>query len=91
MQENLCEGKCGGQLDFPRFIAFTAMKLVIWWEEEFIRAFHRPSGFMQYKNEIIINISAEKSLDPGKFASTIGKAADQLLGIENVQYNESDK
>lgn len=45
LQENLCIGVVGGVLDFPYYASFAAVKMVIWWEEEYLAAFNRPSGF----------------------------------------------
>lgn len=39
LQENICGGVVGGRLDFPRSASFASVKLVMWWEEEFIAAF----------------------------------------------------
>jgi len=33
-------------LDFPRYASFAAVKLVMWWEEQFSGAFRRPSGLI---------------------------------------------
>ncbi|XP_043273786.1 uncharacterized protein [Venturia canescens] len=44
LRESLCVRVCGGELDFPRHASFAAIKIVIWWEAEFLDAFRRPSG-----------------------------------------------
>lgn len=44
LQENLCIGVVGGVLDFPHYASFAAVKMVKWWEDEYLAAFNRPSG-----------------------------------------------
>lgn len=46
LQETLCSGVVGGLLDFPRYASFAAVKLVMWWEEQFSAAFRKPSGLI---------------------------------------------
>lgn len=78
----------GGHLDFPRYASFAAVKLVLWWEEEFIAAYRHGSGFMQQitqLNEEALETSGGcggivKSSDPPKFVALITKSAEQLLG-----------
>lgn len=33
-------------LDFPHYASFAAVKLVMWWEEQFKGAFRKPSGLI---------------------------------------------
>lgn len=78
----------GGLLDFPRHASFAAVKLVLWWEEEFIAAYRHSSGFMQHTTSAGDDNQANsgacggivKSSDPAKFVGLITKSADQLLG-----------
>ncbi|XP_046392270.1 uncharacterized protein LOC124160463 [Ischnura elegans] len=46
LQERLCSEVVGGQLDFPHHASFASVKLVSWWEGEFVAAFHKPSDFL---------------------------------------------
>lgn len=70
------------------------MKLVMWWEEEFLAAFRKSSGFMQQSDgrlEGDLETSGGcggivKASDPNKFVSLITKSSDQLLG--KVQFNK---
>ncbi|XP_063226747.1 uncharacterized protein LOC134533250 isoform X2 [Bacillus rossius redtenbacheri] len=47
LQENLCPGVVGGLLDFPRYASFAAVKLVLWWEQEYVAAFRQASGLLE--------------------------------------------
>lgn len=44
LQETICPGIIGGKLDFPRSASFAAVKLAVWWEEEYVAAYRKPSG-----------------------------------------------
>ncbi|KAJ8940386.1 hypothetical protein NQ314_010734 [Rhamnusium bicolor] len=64
------------------------MKLVLWWEEEFIAAYKKPSGFLHKRKDTSEDNSEPatevcegivKDSDPLKFISLISKSADQLL------------
>ncbi|KAK0163780.1 hypothetical protein PV328_002475 [Microctonus aethiopoides] len=44
LRESLCGRVSGGKLDFPRHASFAAIKIVKWWEAEFLIAFRYPSG-----------------------------------------------
>ncbi|KAJ8922033.1 hypothetical protein NQ315_008673 [Exocentrus adspersus] len=89
LQETICPGVIGGRLDFPRSASFAATKLVLWWEEEYVAAFKKPSGFLQKTLRSSRNIQGTgdedddgkivKDSDPSKFANLISKSADQLL------------
>lgn len=88
LQENICTGIVGGHLDFPRYASFAAVKLVVWWEDEFIAAYRHGSGFMQQSEQATgQNMETSggcggivKSSDPSKFVELITKSAAQLLG-----------
>lgn len=88
LQETICPAVVGGHLDFPRYASFAAVKLVLWWEEEFVAAYRHGSGFMEQtvsSGEANQSNSGAcggivKSSDPAKFVSLITKSADQLLG-----------
>lgn len=89
MQVTICPGVIGGRLDFPRSASFASMKLVLWWEEEYVAAYRKPSGFLQKQDDLTNEENNSgfgcggivKASDPVKFVSLISKSADQLLGI----------
>ncbi|XP_018570086.1 uncharacterized protein LOC108910070 [Anoplophora glabripennis] len=98
LQETICPGVIGGRLDFPRSASFAAMKLVLWWEEEYVAAYKNPSGFLQKGSDASKdNQAAEtedggkivKDSDPSKFANLISKSADQLLEHLHVLTQEA--
>lgn len=89
LQEPICPGIVGGRLDFPRYASFAAMKLVLWWEEEYVAAYRKNSSFLQ-KNLDNSNGDNEtsggcggivKASDPAKFVNLISKSAEQFLGM----------
>lgn len=85
LQETTCTTVVGGHLDFPRYASFAAVKLVLWWEEEFVAAYRRNSGFLRrniYTGEDNSRACGGmiKSSDPLKFVNLITTSADQLLG-----------
>lgn len=88
LQETICAGIIGGRLDFPRSASFAAMKLVLWWEEEYLAAYRKGSGFLLNCNSSSdMNMETSggcggivKTSDPAKFVSSISKSAEQLLG-----------
>ncbi|XP_030762018.1 uncharacterized protein LOC115886854 [Sitophilus oryzae] len=97
LQETICPGIIGGRLDFPRSASFAAVKLVIWWEDEYIAAYKNPSGFFQ-KDSRSSRSSIEafggcggivKASDPTKFISAVSKSADQLLEHLHVLTQEA--
>lgn len=62
LSETICPGVVGGRLDFPRSASFASVKIVTWWEEEYIAAYRRGSGLLEGNLSItsiedIINIS----------------------------------
>jgi hypothetical protein len=63
------------------------MKLVLWWEEEYVAAYRKSSGFLQKSAVSDQNMDTSggcggivKASDPTKFVSLINKSAEQLLG-----------
>lgn len=63
------------------------MKLVLWWEDEFVAAYRRGSGFMEQVDEPTNEDESfggcggiVKASDPKKFITLITKSADQFLG-----------
>ncbi|KAJ8976340.1 hypothetical protein NQ317_009792 [Molorchus minor] len=85
LQETICPGIIGGRLDFPRSASFAATKLVLWWEEEYVAAYKKSSGFLQDQmnnlQKSLENPSEGivKDSDPSKFTTLITKSADQLM------------
>lgn len=72
------------------------MKLVLWWEEEYVAAYKKPSGFLQKASDTSKDNQAAdtedngkivKDSDPSKFANLISKSADQLLGANSSIQN----
>lgn len=49
LQENLCAGVVGGILDFPHYASFAAVKLVLWWEQEYFMTFRKSSRLFECK------------------------------------------
>ncbi|PSN52582.1 hypothetical protein C0J52_13082 [Blattella germanica] len=92
LQENLCPGVVGGLLDFPHYASFAAVKLVLWWEEEYVAAFHCPSGLLEQANEEQVDrtdseefdrgcggIAVAKTSVPTEFVNLVSDSAGQLL------------
>lgn len=98
LQELLCTSVFGGKLDFPRHASFAAVKLVIWWEEEYVAAYRKSSGLFRTSNELEIDEEdlgggcggIVKASDPNKFVNLITKSAEQLLSkyhsIDAIMY-----
>lgn len=88
LQQTLCPGVVGGKLDFPRYASFAAVKIVLWWEDEYYAAYRKNSGLLNL-DEISDDDDGErqnqpqkiivKSSDPEKFVGSITKSADRLL------------
>lgn len=76
----------GGRLDFPRYASFAAIKLALWWEDEYVAGFRKASGLIPKAVKIIEtdttthDVNVKKS-DPDKFISLVAKSSDELLGI----------
>nr|CAD7424866.1 unnamed protein product [Timema monikensis] len=85
LQENLCPGVVGGLLDFPRYASFAAVKLVLWWEEEYVAAFRGPSGLLETATEDKEDEEdrgcggVAKNSAPGEFVSVVTQSASMLL------------
>ncbi|XP_026470814.1 uncharacterized protein LOC113375081 [Ctenocephalides felis] len=83
LSETICPGVVGGRLDFPRSASFASVKIVTWWEEEYIAAYRRGSGLLEGTTEVPEYVGGcggiIRASDPGKFVSMITKSADQLL------------
>ncbi|XP_069686623.1 uncharacterized protein KIAA0825 [Periplaneta americana] len=92
LQENLCPGVVGGLLDFPHYASFAAVKLVLWWEEEYVAAFHSPSGLLERASAVQVDVSDSEEFDrgcggiavtktsaPSEFVNLVADSATQLL------------
>lgn len=87
LQELLCTSVIGGKLDFPRHASFAAVKLVIWWEEEYVAAYRKSSGLFRDVPDLELNTEdftggcggIIKASDPNKFVNLVTKSAEQLL------------
>uniref|UniRef100_A0A0C9RUR4 KIAA0825_1 protein n=1 Tax=Fopius arisanus TaxID=64838 RepID=A0A0C9RUR4_9HYME len=70
LRESLCGRVSGGKLDFPRHASFAAIKIVKWWEAEFLIAFRHPSGLCISTEPISTSIEGEeviKKTPPSEF------------------------
>ncbi|KAK2583104.1 hypothetical protein KPH14_009131 [Odynerus spinipes] len=85
LREALCVRVSGGKLDFPRHASFAAIKIVMWWEAEFVIAFKRPSGLStaDLKSKSSAGLGSEdgvvKKVQPSEFILMVVDTADQLL------------
>lgn len=60
LQETICPGVVGGKLDFPRNASFAAVKIVLWWEDEYYAAYKKNSGLLNFSQ---INEDSQEKLD----------------------------
>ncbi|XP_046837057.1 uncharacterized protein LOC124432294 isoform X1 [Vespa crabro] len=83
LREALCIRVSGGKLDFPRHASFAAIKIVMWWEAEFLITFKRPSGLSNVKCKTTTEIETDdgvvKNILPTEFVHMVVDTADQLL------------
>ncbi|XP_015188983.1 PREDICTED: uncharacterized protein LOC107073068 isoform X3 [Polistes dominula] len=83
LREALCIRVSGGKLDFPRHASFAAIKIVMWWEAEFLITFKRSSGLSTVKcknlTELEANDGVVKNVQPSEFILMVVDTADQLL------------
>ncbi|XP_021923191.1 uncharacterized protein LOC110831470 isoform X2 [Zootermopsis nevadensis] len=92
LQENLCPGVVGGLLDFPHYASFAAVKLVAWWEEEYVATFHCASGLLEHSSDDPMGQRESEDLDrgcggiavtktsvPTEFVSLVADSSKQLL------------
>ncbi|XP_044763067.1 uncharacterized protein LOC123320001 [Coccinella septempunctata] len=97
LQEVICPAVVGGLLDFPRFVSFASMKLVLWWEEEYVAAYRKSSGFIRKISrnteddletigdcEVVV-----KDSDPKRFVQAISNSAKNLLDHLHVVTQEA--
>ncbi|XP_025833496.1 uncharacterized protein LOC108736195 [Agrilus planipennis] len=88
LQQPICAGVVGGHLDFPLFASFASIKLVLWWEDEFLAGFRLSSGLIKRHADIQKNdevateedhVEIVKTSDPQKFSSLIISSSEQIL------------
>jgi len=84
LREPLCIRISGGRLDFPRHASFAAIKIVTWWEADFVAAFKRASGLSSAGNGNASSVDSEdgviKRIQPSDFILLVVDTAEQLLG-----------
>lgn len=73
-------------MDFPRNASFAAVKLVLWWEEEYVAAYRKSSGLfrnspdLEEEEDFIGGCGGiVKASDPNKFVTAVTKSGEQLL------------
>jgi hypothetical protein len=84
LRETLCIRVSGGRFDFPRHASFAAIKIVIWWEAEFMAAFKRPSGLSSTNQDDAQNADdgeVVKRTLPNEFILLVVETSEQLLGL----------
>lgn len=88
LREPLCVRVSGGKLDFPRHASFAAIKIVTWWEAEFIVTFRKPSGLTSHDHENLSHSKNEdevlKKVQPSEFFLLVHDTAEQLLGTHKT-------
>ncbi|XP_018341255.1 PREDICTED: uncharacterized protein LOC108747869 isoform X1 [Trachymyrmex septentrionalis] len=93
LREPLCIRISGGRLDFPRHASFAAIKIVTWWEADFMAAFKRPSGLSSSGNESLSSVDSEdgviKRIQPSDFIMLVVDTAEQLLEHLHMLIQES--
>ncbi|XP_075163456.1 uncharacterized protein LOC142236091 [Haematobia irritans] len=92
LQERLCTGVVGGKLDFPRYASFAAIKMILWWEDEYFASYRKHSGLLHTEKELSegdFSSVVVKTSDPDKFVSLVTKSADLLLEHLHVLSQES--
>uniref|UniRef100_A0A1A9ZA38 Uncharacterized protein n=1 Tax=Glossina pallidipes TaxID=7398 RepID=A0A1A9ZA38_GLOPL len=92
LQEPICLGIVGGKLDFPRYASFAAIKIILWWEDEYFASYRKHSGLLHTEKQLAeADISAVivKSSDPDKFVILVTKSADLLLEHLHILSQES--
>ncbi|KAM7356913.1 uncharacterized protein ACRADG_002479 isoform 1-T1 [Cochliomyia hominivorax] len=92
LQERLCPGVVGGKLDFPRYASFAAIKMILWWEDEYFASYRKHSGLLHTEKELNegdFSSVVVKNSDPDKFVNLVTKSADLLLKHLHVLSQES--
>ncbi|XP_050458079.1 uncharacterized protein LOC126854933 [Cataglyphis hispanica] len=93
LREPLCLRISGGKLDFPRHASFAAIKIVTWWEADFVAAFKRASGLSSSENGGASSVDSEdsviKRIQPSDFILLVVDTAEQLLEHLHMLIQES--
>ncbi|XP_039311837.1 uncharacterized protein LOC105194760 isoform X2 [Solenopsis invicta] len=93
LREPVCIRISGGKLDFPRHASFAAIKIVTWWEADFVAAFKRASGLSVAENETTSSVDSEdgviKRIQPSEFILLVVDTAEQLLEHLHTLIQES--
>lgn len=90
LRESLCGRVSGGKLDFPRHASFAAIKIVKWWEAEFLIAFRYPSGLcISTEKDASGNEDDQviKMTKPSEFILLVVDTSEQLIGIKKLFIN----
>lgn len=89
LRESLCNRVSGGKLDFPRHASFAAVKIVKWWEAEFLIAFKYPSGLCisaQNNSSDPADEQVIKKTKPSDFILLVVDTSEQLIGTHLLFY-----
>ncbi|XP_071630435.1 uncharacterized protein [Temnothorax longispinosus] len=93
LREPLCIRISGGRLDFPRHASFAAIKIVTWWEADFVAAFKRTSGLSSIWDGSASSVDDEegviKRIQPSDFILLVVDTAEQLLEHLHMLIQES--
>ncbi|CAD7004473.1 unnamed protein product [Ceratitis capitata] len=92
LQERICLGVVGGKLDFPRYASFAAIKIVLWWEDEYFASYQKHSGLLHAEWDLLTQEPPAvivKTSDPEKFVNLVTRSADMLLEHLHVLSQES--
>ncbi|KMQ84051.1 hypothetical protein RF55_18528 [Lasius niger] len=93
LREPLCLRISGGKLDFPRHASFAAIKIVTWWEADFVAAFKCASGLSSVENGSASSVDSEdgaiKRIQPSDFILLVVDTAEQLLEHLHMLIQES--
>ncbi|XP_053597314.1 uncharacterized protein LOC103576648 [Microplitis demolitor] len=92
LRESLCNRVSGGKLDFPRHASFAVVKIVKWWEAEFIIAFKYPSGLCvtaQQDSSDKADEQVVKKTKPSDFILLVVDTSEQLIEHLHALIQES--
>uniref|UniRef100_A0A1B6D4N8 Uncharacterized protein n=1 Tax=Clastoptera arizonana TaxID=38151 RepID=A0A1B6D4N8_9HEMI len=79
LQENLCVGVVGGLLDFPHYSSFAAVKMIMWWEEEYVAAFRTNSILLQGNEQLNVDVSPNRGC-----GGVVSKTSSPQIMIQNI-------
>ncbi|XP_031785557.1 uncharacterized protein LOC100116243 isoform X1 [Nasonia vitripennis] len=92
LREQVCVRVSGGKFDFPRHASFAAIKIVTWWEAEFMAAFNRPSGLSSASQDSSVlagDGAVVKKTQPSEFILLVVETSKQLLEHLHTLIQES--